>query len=650
MTVQAPGEPDQKPTLRGALRGVRLVWKVNGLFLVILAVVLGIAGYITNLDFEQSEIASARDLSLDSSDRIVRRIESLMSAGGAHDLGEVVSRMASENPAFREIRLLSHDGRVLASQLPGAASVDSISWPCAVCHAPSGQVRDSVGCSFCEIIEPEESTRALSVVTAIYGGNGCNQAGCHAGVSDSTVMAVLQADYSLDRVDALLYQRTRHTAIAILFALILGSIATWWMTERLLGRRIRTLREGALRLAEHDFTFRFSDPTGDGLAQLASVFDNMTSEFSSTLLELMSAKEHLQAIVENSADIIITVDPTGLITTFNPGAEQILGYNREEVIGRRIEMLFADPAERDAAIAKLDDMEHVVNYLTRFVTKEGDIRRVMLTLSRLRSPDGDPIGTMGVSKDITKELELQRRLYRSQRMAALGQAITGIQHSIKNMLNVMKGGSYMVKLALQNDDRDMLLEGWEMVQQGIEDMTEMSKSMLDFARTKKLKIKPTDLDELATGIHGLNQAKYREEGVELDLDISPGLPHVECDAEMIRSVIMDLVGNALDACSWRDYEEGESGRVVLGVHPGSQNGSVEIVVSDNGGGMTEEVRERIFTPFFSTKEKKGTGMGLAVVARIVSTHEGKTEVESEPGKGATFRVTLPTRGPSLREE
>jgi PAS domain S-box-containing protein len=651
MSFQAPEYANQKPTLRGALKSVRLVWKVNGLFLVILAAVLGISGYITNLDFEQSEISSARDLSLDSSDRIVRRIQSLMLEGGAHDLGEIVNRMASENPTFREIRLLSHDGRVLASQLPESTSpVDSLSWPCAVCHAPSGEARDSAGCSFCEIIEPEESTRSLSVVTAIYGAAGCNQAGCHLGVSDSTVLAVLQADYSLDRVDALLYQRTRHTALAILFALILGSIATWWMTERLLGRRIRALREGALRLAEHDFTFRFSDPTGDGLAQLASVFDNMTSEFSSTLLELMSAKEHLQAIVENSADIIITVDPTGLITTFNPGAEQILGYNREEVVGRRIEMLFADPSERDAAIAKLDTTDHVVNYLTRFVTKDGDIRRVMLTLSRLRSPEGDPIGTMGVSKDITKELELQRRLYRSQRMAALGQAITGIQHSIKNMLNVMKGGSYMVKLALENDDRDMLIEGWEMVQQGIEDMTEMSKSMLDFARTKKLKIRPTDLGELATGIHGLNQTKYKEEGVALELQISPNLPPVECDPEMIRSVIMDLMGNALDACSWRDYEDGESGRVVLGVHPGSQNGSVEIVVTDNGGGMTEEVRERIFTPFFSTKEKKGTGMGLAVVARIVSTHEGSTAVESEPGKGATFRVTLPTRGPSLREE
>jgi signal transduction histidine kinase len=313
-------------------------------------------------------------------------------------------------------------------------------------------------------------------------------------------------------------------------------------------------------------------------------------------------------------------------------------------------MLFADPRERDTAIAQLEHTDHVVNYLTRFVTRDGDIRRVLLTLSRLRSPDGEPIGTMGVSKDVTRELELQARLNRSQRMAALGQAITGIQHSIKNMLNVMKGGAYMVKLGIAGDDRSMMMEGWEMVQQGIEDMTEMSRSMLDFARTKRLKIKPTDLGELARKIHHLNQPKFRDEGVSLELEVDPELPEVECDPEMVRSVIMDLMGNALDACSWKQYQGGERPRVTVGVHSEALNGRVEVVVSDNGEGMTEEVRQRIFTPFFSTKEKKGTGMGLAVVARIVSMHEGKTVVESEPGKGATFRISLPTRGPSLREE
>jgi PAS domain S-box-containing protein len=637
--------------LRDAVRGVRLVWKVNGLFLLILSAALAISGYLSNLYLERSEIGMAREQSVESSDRIVRRIRELMANGEPHNLADLVNRMASENPSYWDVRLLSHDGRVLASQLPGGPSaVDSLTWPCSSCHDDHSRARDSVGCSYCEIVNPEPELRVLSVVTPIYGGEGCSGAGCHEAAADSILLGVLQADYSLARVDALIAQRTRNTALVILLALIFGSLATWWSMEQLLGRRIRTLREGARRLADHDFTFRFSDSTGDGLAQLVGVFDNMTSELSTTLTELMSAKEHLQAIVENSADIIITVDPTGLITTFNPGAQEILGYRREEVIGRRIEMLFADPRERDTAIAQLDHTDHVLNYLTRFVTKNGDIRRVLLTLSRLRSPDGDPIGTMGVSKDITRELQLQARLNRSQRMAALGQAITGIQHSIKNMLNVMKGGSYMVKLGLTSDDRDMMMEGWEMVQQGIDDMTEMSRSMLDFARTKKLKIKPTDLAELARKIHHLNQSKFREEGVLLGLEVDPDLPLVECDPEMIRSVIMDLTGNALDACLWKHYGEGESPEVTVGVHSGTANGRVEIEVRDNGEGMSEEVRQRIFTPFFSTKEKKGTGMGLAVVTRIVSMHEGKTAVESEPGKGATFRIYLPIMGPSLREE
>ena len=90
--------------------------------------------------------------------------------------------------------------------------------------------------------------------------------------------------------------------------------------------------------------------------------------------------------------------------------------------------------------------------------------------------------------------------------------------------------------------------------------------------------------------------------------------------------------------------------MILRVVPARQEGHIELQVVDNGEGMTEEVRKRVFTPFFSTKEKKGTGMGLAVVGRIVESHEGDTYVESEPGKGATFRVSLPIQGPSLRTE
>ncbi len=128
------------------------------------------------------------------------------------------------------------------------------------------------------------------------------------------------------------------------------------------------------------------------------------------------------------------------------------------------------------------------------------------------------------------------------------------------------------------------------------------------------------------------------------------LPLVECDAEMIHSVVMDLLSNALDACSWKQYGEEEAPRVILRAKPASVDGYVHIEVSDNGEGMTEEVQAKVFTPFFSTKKKAGTGMGLAVVARIVNSHGGTTTMESEPGKGATFGVLLPIKGPSATEE
>ena len=644
-------EPKARPTFRGALKRLRLAWKVNGLFLLILAAALGISRFLTNLDLERAGVSSARVTSIATSERILTRLRGIMVNHQANELASVVDRMAKENPAFRDVRLISHQGEVVTSQLEAGPDIlPAEAWPCTVCHSsPTAEpIVDAETC--CDVLEFPDDERALSVVTPIFAEEGCSSATCHTDVPAGSVLGVLQADFSLAQVDALIDRQTRTTLWAILICMFLGTVAAWWMTERLVGRRIRALKAGARRLAEHDFTFRFRDSTGDGLSEVTGVFDSMSKELSNTLSELMSTKEYLQAIVDNSADIIITVDPEGFIRTFNPGAEKVLGYGKEEIVGQRIETIFAEPKDRDAAIEQLENGDHVVNYMTSFVTKDHDLRNVMITLSKLIAPDGTPLGTMGISKDLTEEMRMQVQFMRTKRMAALGEAITGIQHSIKNMLNVMKGGSYMVKLGLKKDDRAMLEEGWEMVREGMEDMTQMSMSMLDFARTRKLKPHATDLGELLRKIHSISHAKFRDAGVELALDIPPDTPEVVCDEEGIRSVVMDLISNALDACSWKQYDPSEAPKVVMRLVPELRDGRLEIQVQDNAEGMTEDVRKRVFTPFFSTKEKKGTGMGLAVVARIVESHEGDTYVDSEPGKGATFRVSLPIQGPSLREE
>ncbi len=651
MSAASNGANSNATGLPAVLRRRRLVWRVNGVVLAILVCVLGVWAYVSNREYERAALSSARDLTRVSSEMLLHSIKEHMMQGEPSHIGHLIERLATGSSAFRSIRLYAHDGRALTSRRDSAvAIVTPDTWPCTVCHRGAEVMRDSTRRSIDAIIDLPNDGRIVSVVTPVYREPGCSTATCHAQSSAAPVLGLLQTDFSLEPVDTLVAQHNVRTALVLLGLLVLGAVATWWMTDRLVGSRIRALSAGAQRLAKRDLSFRFSDGTGDAIAQLASVMDEMTSEFSSTLAELTSTKEYLQGIVESSADIIITVGPRGHIRSFNSGAEKILGFTRDEVIGQRMETLFANPRERDAAIQQLRHTDHVVNYLTRFRTKAGDTRNVILTLSRLRSPNGIPIGTFGISKDITEELRLQRELMQAERMAALGQAITGIQHSIKNLLNVLKGGSYMVKLGLAKDDRQMLTEGWTMVQEGIDHMTDMSKSMLDFARERRLNIKPVDLSQLLRKVHGMAEGKFREEGIALALEANHALPPVECDAEMIHSVVMDLLSNALDACSWKQYGKGETPRVSVRLTPAALEGYVDIEVKDNGEGMTEEVKARAFTPFFSTKKKAGTGMGLAVVARIVSSHGGKTTVESEPGKGAAFHVLLPIKVPGLREE
>ena len=630
---------------------LRLAWKVNGFFLIILAAALGISRFLTNLDLERFEIASARERSIQTSQRTLSRLRGIMLDHEAGELPSHINRLALDNPAYRDIRLIEHRGRVIASQMSeGPATIPVDRWPCTVCHLEPNRAPLVETETCCEVLEFDGDERALSVVTPILREEGCSNATCHTDLAGDTVLGILQADFSLAPVDALIERQTRTTLWAILLCMVLGTAAAWWGTERLVGRRIRALKAGAQRIAQHDFDFRFANPKRDALGEVEGVFNAMTAELAETHSELLSTKEYLQAIVDNSADIIITVDPNGLVATFNPGAEKVLGYSASEIIGQRIETIFAEPADRAAAIDQLENGGHVVNYMTNFVTKTGDLRNVMITLSKLLKPDGTPMGTLGISKDLTDELQMQVQLLRTKRMAALGEAITGIQHSIKNMLNVMKGGSYMVKLGLAKDDKAMLEEGWEMVREGIDDMTQMSMGMLDFARSRKLKLQPTDLGEMVEKVRSISHAKFAEAGVTLSVEVEPELPKVVCDAEGIRSVVMDLISNALDACSWKEYPKGTRPEVVMRVVPGREAGHIEVQVQDNGGGMSEEVRKRIFMPFFSTKDKKGTGVGLAVVARIVEKHEGDTFVDSEPGAGATFRVSLPIRGPSLRQE
>jgi len=623
-----------------------IVWRLSAVFITIILLVFIISGYVNNLVDEHYALASASDLCRFNSATILQIIKKLMMTRDNEGINEVIQNLAKGNPDYRQIRLVSHRGQIIASPFDShTETLPEESRSCQTCH----QYDDPLGAAerpdHDAIVELPDGTRVVSVITPILNEPTCSTADCHAHTDASSVLGFLQTDYSLGRVDALTSARNLQTALAVLTAIVLGTLGSWFMMGRLLERPISNLVAGMKRIAHGDLGFRFNVQRHDEFATVAESFNDMTSRLESSLAQLRETRDYLTGIVENEADIIITVNPSGLIQTFNSGAESALGFERSEVVGKRIEMLFANPRERDVAIERLQHSDTVANFETRFRTKNGELRDVLLTLSRLRNPDGAPIGTVGISKDLTNEKALQQQLLQSEKFTAIGQSFTGLQHAMKNMLFALKGGSYMVRTAIKKSDQEMLIDGWGIVEEGISDITELSKDMLKYMKDWKLEPGWASVGKVVQHIEDVIAQTASDQGVAFTTRVPPELPEVYCDSSMIHSAIMDIVSNALEACLSKEYEHGESPRVDLIATHFEASERVAIEVRDNGPGMTESVKANIFTPFFSTKKNKGTGLGLALTARVVGLHGGTIDVASQPGRGATFRIQVPVAGP-----
>jgi two-component system sensor histidine kinase AtoS len=440
------------------------------------------------------------------------------------------------------------------------------------------------------------------------------------------------------------------TVIAIVLAVGLGCALSWFLHRRYLKRPMDKLSHGMNELAEKRFDFRLDEDEQSEFGSLASSFNDMASMLNASLTELKKNQDYLRSILESSADIIITLNPSGKVQTINSGAERALGYLRYDVIGEPIEKVLVNPDDREIVVKRLKYSDDVVNYESQFLTQSKAIRDVLLTISRLRNPQGEIIGTIVIGKDVTEEKRLQEQLIQSQRLATIGQVFTGIQHSMKNMLNACKGGAYMVRTGLAGDNREMLEKGWNMVQEGIDRMIDMSSDMLKYVKDWKPRPDTVDVGEILEEIFRTIEQTAKDKGVTYRLEIADNAPSIVCDAKMIHSAVMDIVSNALDACLWKVYGEDEQPEVIIRAFPDDSGQNLVIEIRDNGCGMTEDVKANIFTPFFSTKSKAGTGLGLSLTSRMIGAHGGEIDVESEPNRGALFRITLPVGGSAKYKE
>ncbi|MGC8594894.1 MAG: PAS domain S-box protein [Candidatus Kryptoniota bacterium] len=249
-------------------------------------------------------------------------------------------------------------------------------------------------------------------------------------------------------------------------------------------------------------------------------------------------------------------------------------------------------------------------------------------------------------KEIEKR-ELERRLVHSQKMESLGTLAGGVAHDFNNILTAILGYSNLLSNEIKNDDR--LLRYVKTIEKSAQRAADLTKQLLGFARKGKVTVKDVNFNTVCIDTAELTK-KMLQKNVEVVLNLFHNLPAVEGDESQLTQVVMNLAVNARDAMpdggrltfSTRLATYNEIERLKL---DNGEKGYVVVEVSDTGIGIAPEVMPRIFEPFFSTKEKgKGTGLGLSMVYGIVHNHEGEIEVESEVGKGTTFRVYLPAKG------
>ncbi len=228
-------------------------------------------------------------------------------------------------------------------------------------------------------------------------------------------------------------------------------------------------------------------------------------------------------------------------------------------------------------------------------------------------------------------------MVQAERLAAMGQTIATLSHHIKNILQGIRGGSYLIEEGLKGPDNDVVRRGWRIVEKNQERISNLVMDMLTFSKDREPELEPGDLGALLADVVELMQARAAEAQVQLVYERRNELPPFLFDADLLHRAVLNVVTNAIDAC-----EKREGARVELLVEFAPGERFVHIVVADNGEGIAAEDLPKIFSVFESRKGSRGTGLGLPVSQKIMREHGGEIRVESTPGRGSRFYLELPT--------
>lgn len=233
---------------------------------------------------------------------------------------------------------------------------------------------------------------------------------------------------------------------------------------------------------------------------------------------------------------------------------------------------------------------------------------------------------------------------KAERLAAIGQAVAGLAHYVKNIVTGMKGSTILVETAIQDESYDMLPRAWEILRRSSEKVTTLVQDMLSYSKEREPELTPVKINTVIEEVKALYDERAKQTGATIHLELDESIPAIPLDEIGIHRCLTNFVANALDALASSKRESKHPPRVLVRTSENKSPRELWIEIDDNGCGIAPEKLEKIWEPFVSDKGSRGTGLGLAVTKKIIHEHGGRVEATSQLGHGSHFRVVLPIPG------
>ena len=440
-----------------------------------------------------------------------------------------------------------------------------------------------------------------------------------------------------------------YSGLSVLTMLImLGAIWFGFRVAKDVTAPVLAVADGAQRIAKGELDIRLEDDVHlegyakDELSMLVRAFDSMAADLeafredltgANVLLaeqnrEIMQHSQYVEAILNNIASGVISVDQEGCITMVNTAAHAILG-SPKDVVGRSLMEFLSEEMAMQARTMFEQFRTRPLSTWQRQINMQlfGQERRLLISAAGLATPEGENRGFVAVFEDVS-EME------RMQRMAAWREVARRIAHEIKNPLTPIKLSAQRLQRKFGGQVQDPAFgQSTELIVRQVESLQDMVQEFSAFAKLPEVDPKPGDITPLLIELTGLFRNSHSQ--IQWELDLPDSIPILPMDRNGLRRAFLNILSNAVEA-----LENVSKPTVQLSVSVNTDRSVLHIAVSDNGPGLTENERSRLFEPYFSRK-KGGTGLGLTIVRSIIADHKGYVRADTSPHGGAMITVELP---------